>query len=147
MQHDQLSDWLSPLVANLSAARRKLLLRQIATELRSVNQQRIKQQQDPEGAPYTPRASNTTKVPLRQKRGPMFSKIRAAKYFTLTASPNDASLGFSGRTSIIARQHQEGGIDRSNKYPIHLPIRQLIGFSQHDEDRVLEMVATHLSQY
>lgn len=58
-------DKLAGLLASLSPAGRRKLAGEIANELRKSQQQRIKQQKEPDGTPYQAR----TRQPLKAKKG------------------------------------------------------------------------------
>ncbi|MEC3890256.1 phage virion morphogenesis protein, partial [Xanthomonas campestris] len=101
-----LENWAAPLLARLQPAERRTLARKIGTELRRSQSQRIGKQQAPDGSPYAPRKQQLRQKAGRIKRAKMFAKLRQAKYFKVSASPNAVSLGFVGRVSRIARVHQ-----------------------------------------
>ncbi|MBO9741438.1 phage virion morphogenesis protein [Xanthomonas axonopodis pv. begoniae] len=106
-----LEDWAAPLLARLQPSARRTLARKIGTELRRSQSQRIGKQQAPDGTSYAPRKQQRQKSG-RVKRVKMFAKLRQAKYFKVSTSPNVVSVGFVGRVSRIARVHQEGLKDR-----------------------------------
>lgn len=141
-----ISDVIAPLLDKLSPARRKIILRKIVTHLRGTNQQRIKAQQNTDGTPFAPRKLTTEFKGLRNKRGPMFSKLRLNKHLRSQVSTNEALLGFGGRTGVIARQHQEGLTDNSSGNAIPTQKRQLLGITPGDEQAILEIVFQFLSE-
>lgn len=71
---------LAGLLAALSPAGRRKLAGEIAKQLRTAQQQRIKQQKAPDGSPYQARK----RQPLRAKQGrikrAMFQKLRTNRY-------------------------------------------------------------------
>lgn len=71
---------LAGLLAALSPAGRRKLAGEIAKQLRTAQQQRIKQQKAPDGSPYLARK----RQPLRAKTGrikrAMFQKLRTNRY-------------------------------------------------------------------
>ncbi|WP_115528355.1 MULTISPECIES: phage virion morphogenesis protein [Xanthomonas] len=107
-----LETWAAPLLARLQEGERRKLARKIGTALRRSQSQRIGKQQAPDGSPYAPRKQPLRDKSGRVKRAKMFAKLRQAKYFKVSASPNQVSVGFVGRVSRIARVHQEGLSDR-----------------------------------
>lgn len=135
-----LNDIVAPLLQKLSPVRRKTLLRKIITQLRDSNQQRIKAQENPDGSPFAPRVIKENVKGLRHKRGPMFSKLRLNKHLKLQVNSSEATLGFSGRTSLIARQHQEGIADTSGARTIPTTKRQLLGITVNDEQEIIELI-------
>lgn len=144
--NDSINQVLAPLIDKLTPTRRKIILRKIMTHLRGSNQQRIKAQENPDTTPYAPRKLNTAVKGLRQKRGPMFSKLRLNKHMGLRVSANEAVLGFTGRTGLIARQHQEGITDNTGGKAIPTTKRQLLGITADDEQAILSIVFDHLDQ-
>ncbi|MCF5930898.1 phage virion morphogenesis protein, partial [Xanthomonas perforans] len=103
-----LENWAAPLLARLQPGERRTLARKIGTELRRSQSQRIGKQQAPDGSQYAPRKQQLRQKSGRVKRAKMFVKLRQAKHFKISASPNVVSVGFLGRVSRIARVHQEG---------------------------------------
>lgn len=73
-------DRLAGLIASLSPAGRRKLADEIAKQLRTAQQQRIKQQKAQDGSPYQARK----RQPLRAKTGrikrAMFQKLRTSRY-------------------------------------------------------------------
>nr|DAE40446.1 MAG TPA: virion morphogenesis protein [Caudoviricetes sp.] len=132
-------DRLNGLIVALSPAARRKLAVEIAKELRKSQQQRIKQQKAPDGAPYQARK----RQPLRAKTGrikrAMFQKLRTSRYMKATGSGNSAVVEFTGKVQRIARVHQYGLKDRPNEFsqPLKYPQRQLFGVSE-DEGRFVE---------
>ena len=76
---------LEGLLAALSPAGRRKLAGEIAKQLRTAQQQRIKQQKAPDGSPYQARKHQ----PLRAKKGrikrAMFQKLRTNRYMKSVA--------------------------------------------------------------
>lgn len=142
-----LNDWLTPLTKELSLGQRKRLLQSIKKYLVSINQQRIKSQTNPDGSTFIPRVAAIESKGLRNKRGPMFSKLRTAQHLRATATADQAVIGFKGRSSYIANQHQEGLTDTSGKYPINTPKRQLLGITADDEQHIMDMVFMQLAEH
>lgn len=142
---DSLSDVIAPLLNKLSPVHRKIILRKIITQLRDSNQQRIKAQENPDGSAFAPRKVQPEVKGLRNKRGPMFTKLRLNKHLRLQLYTNEATVGFSGRAGIIAQQHQEGSPDTSNRFPMPTTQRQLLGITANDEQQILSIVFDELS--
>lgn len=144
----RLETWVAPLLQRLTAAERRRLARKVGTALRRSQQKRIASQQNPDGTPYAARL----KAPPRRakagriKRGAMFGKIRQAKHLRIRASGAEAAVGFTGRVSRIALIHQEGRSDaagRNRKLHVYAR-RQLLGFTDADEQLVRELILDHL---
>lgn len=140
-------DKLAGLLASLSPAGRRKLAGEIAKELRKSQQQRIKQQKNPDGSPYQARK----RQPLRAKTGrikrAMFQKLRASRYMKATGRENSAVVEFTGKVQRIARVHQYGLKDRPNPHAkdVQYPERQLLGFSREDKQLVETLIIKHLN--
>ncbi|EPW3093381.1 phage virion morphogenesis protein [Enterobacter hormaechei] len=139
---------LAGLLAALSPAGRRKLAGEIAKQLRTAQQQRIKQQKAPDGSPYQARK----RQPLRAKKGrikrAMFQKLRTNRYMKAGGRENGAVVEFTGKVQRIARVHQYGLKDRPNAHAqdVQYAERQLLGFSQADKQLVETLTIKHLSR-
>ncbi|EKY3892063.1 phage virion morphogenesis protein [Enterobacter hormaechei] len=139
---------LEGLLAALSPAGRRKLAGEIAKQLRTAQQQRIKQQKAPDGSPYQARK----RQPLRAKKGrikrAMFQKLRTNRYMKASGRENGAVVEFTGNVQRIARVHQYGLKDRPNAHAqdVQYAERQLLGFSQADKELVETLTIKHLSR-
>ena len=139
---------LAGLLAALSPAGRRKLAGEIAKQLRTAQQQRIKQQIAPDGSPYQARK----RQPLRAKKGrikrAMFQKLRTNRYMKASGRENGAVVEFTGKVQRIARVHQYGLKDRPNAHAqdVQYAERQLLGFSQADKQLVETLTIKHLSR-
>ncbi|MBB4728262.1 phage virion morphogenesis protein [Xanthomonas arboricola] len=143
-----LENWAAPLLARLQPGERRTLARKIGTELRRSQSQRIGKQQAPDGTPYAPRKQQLRQKSGRVKRAKMFAKLRQARYFKVSASPNAVSVGFVGRVSRIARVHQEGLIEqvRPGGPRARYESRVLLGFSNSNRDMVQGLIIQFLGE-
>lgn len=143
-----LENWAAPLLARLQPGERRTLARQIGTELRRSQSQRIGKQQAPDGSAYAPRKQQLRQKSGRIKRAKMFAKLRQAKYFKVSASPNAVSVGFIGRVSRIAYVHQEGLTEqvRPGGPRARYEKRVLLGLTSNDHEQIRAMLIEHLSQ-
>lgn len=64
----RLEDWVSPLLARLSAAERRALARAVARDLRAGNMATMRAQQAPDGSAWAPRKNKKTKTPNKPMR-------------------------------------------------------------------------------
>lgn len=123
---------LAGLLAALSPAGRRKLAGEIAKQLRTAQQQRIKQQKAPDGSPYQARK----RQPLRAKKGrikrAMFQKLRTNRYIKASGRENVAVVEFTGKVQRIARIHQYGLKDRPNPHAkeVQYPERPLLGLDR-----------------
>ncbi len=135
----QLEDWAAPLLAQLQPAQQRALVRQVARELRASQAQRIGRQQNPDGTAFEarkPQAKNRPQATTKARA--MFGKLRQAKHLRVLADPAGAAVGFTGRAARIAQVHQLGLRDRVRPGgpEVQYPVRQLLGFTPADIDRV-----------
>lgn len=139
---------LAGLLAALSPAGRRKLASEIAKQLRTAQQQRIKQQKAPDGSPYQARK----RQPLRAKKGrikrAMFQKLRTNRYMKASGRENVAVVEFTGKVQRIARVHQYGLKDRPNAHAqdVQYAERQLLGFSSEDINRIENTILKHLEK-
>ncbi|EPD3276200.1 phage virion morphogenesis protein [Cronobacter sakazakii] len=140
-------DRLNGLIAALSPAALRKLAGEIAKQLRSAQQQRIKQQKAPDGSPYQARK----RQPLRAKTGrikrAMFQKLRTSRYMKAAGRENSAMVEFTGKVQRIARVHQYGLKDRPNvhAHDLQYPKRQLLGFSRDNKQYIEALIISYLS--
>ncbi|MCS3807765.1 phage virion morphogenesis protein [Xanthomonas sp. 4461] len=141
-----LETWAAPLLARLQEGERLKLARKIGTALRRSQSQRIGKQQAPDGTPYAPRKQQLRDKAGRVKSKKMFAKLRQAKYFKVSASPNLVSVGFMGRVSRIARVHQEGLTEqiRSEGPKARYEKRILLGLTNKDLANIRDVLITHV---
>jgi phage virion morphogenesis protein len=140
--------YLSALMAALSPAERRKLMRKIGMLMRQKNRQRIAANTAPDGAPFAPR-----KPRLRAKRGRvkrMFAGLKKAANLRITASSEGASLAFAGKVSRVAQVHHFGLRDKVDrkmpKSPFYqYPARPLLGWGPEDLEAVTELVLRHLT--
>ncbi|MCS3807767.1 phage virion morphogenesis protein [Xanthomonas sp. 4461] len=142
-----LETWAAPLLARLQDGERRKLARKIGTALRRSQSQRIGKQQGPEGTPYAPRKEQLRDKSGRVRRKKMFAKLRQAKYFKVSASPDQVSMGFMGCVSRIGRVHQEGRTEqvRPGGPRARYGARVLLGFSQDHRQLVQDLLLNQLS--
>ncbi len=146
---DRLATWAAPLLEGLGAARRRAAMVQVSTYLRRSQAERIAAQRNPDGSPYEAR-----KPRLRNKKGAirraMFEKLRQAKNLRRSATPVSATVAIRGRSARIARVHQYGLRDkvdwrRSDSATITYARRELLGFTEADEEAITDIVLHHIT--
>ncbi|WP_080951775.1 phage virion morphogenesis protein [Xanthomonas citri] len=142
-----LENWAAPLLARLQPGERRTLARKIGTELRRSQSQRIGKQQAPDGTPYAPRKQQLRQKSGRVKRAKMFAKLRQAKYFKVSASPNAVSVGFVGRVARIARVHQEGLVEQIGKHGprVRYERRALLGINSGNRREIHDLLLKHIA--
>lgn len=138
---------LAGLLAALSPAGRRKLAGEIAKQLRTAQQQRIKQQKAPDGSRYQVRK----RQPLRAKKGrikrAMFQKLRTNRYMKASGRENGAVVEFTGNVQRIARVHQYGLKDRPNVHAqdVQYAERQLLGINDENTKLIQELIIKHLN--
>lgn len=143
---ERLEDWATPLLQKLDAGERRKLAVQLARKLRQSQQQRIKDQKNPDGSEYAPRRAQEKTGRIRRRA--MFMKLRQNRYLKAQGNTHEVTVGFVGRVSRLARVHQEGLRDRvrRNGPEVRYEQRQLLGYSAEDEAMIMDMLMEHLGQ-
>ena len=126
-----LRHWLDQVELQLDPSQKQVLMRKLAQGLRVRFKDRIKQQRDPNGSRFIPRKRN--QIGNIKRSGTLFKKF--GQKLKTEYSSNHASVGFGGRDATVAIVHQEGRTIRPSKNAksTAYPVRQLVGFSQDDE--------------
>ncbi|EHN8842012.1 phage virion morphogenesis protein [Enterobacter hormaechei] len=138
---------LAGLLAALSPAGRRKLAGEIAKQLRTAQQQRIKQQKAPDGSPYQARKRQPLRAKKDRIKRAMFQKLRTNRYMKASGRENGAVVEFTGKVQRIARVHQLGLKDRPNTHAkdVQYAKRQLLGFSYEDNRLIETLVINHLA--
>ncbi|EOG7145713.1 phage virion morphogenesis protein [Enterobacter hormaechei] len=123
---------LAGLLATLSPAGRRKLAGEIAKQLRTSQQQRIKQQKAPDGSAYQARKRQPLKAKQGRIKRAMFQKLRTNRYIKASGRENVAVVEFTGKVQRIARIHQYGLKDRPNPHAkeVQYPERPLLGLDR-----------------
>ncbi|KAG0164981.1 hypothetical protein DFQ28_009317 [Apophysomyces sp. BC1034] len=123
--------WAGALLARLTPAARRAVLRDIARELRRSQQARIAAQHNPDDSTYEPRKARAVRgqKKLSGKRGrirraAMFVKLRTARLLRLEVETTGLAIG---------------GV----KY--HYPARVLLGFTDADRQMIRDRLLAHLA--
>ncbi|MBR7777368.1 phage virion morphogenesis protein [Undibacterium rugosum] len=154
MSHDltALEQWAGALLAQLEPSARSKVNQLVAQDLRRNQQQRIKAQQTPEGAAYTPRKPRKDlrgkKGRIKKQKSAMFTKLRTATHLKIKSEAGEISVGFFGRVARIARVHQFGLKDRvaRNGPEVQYAERPLLGFSHADRELIKDSLLRHVDQ-
>lgn len=129
--------WLAALLSQLEPAARKKMLREVARDVRRIQQANITAQRSPDGTAWEPRRVSARSKKGRIRRG-MFAKLKTTKYLKAKASANEAEIEFPGRAQRIARVHHYGLRDRvSRRGPeVKYAARPLLGVNSEVENTV-----------
>ncbi|MCT2419967.1 phage virion morphogenesis protein [Pantoea sp. XY16] len=122
--------WLAALLSQLEPAARKKMLREVARDVRRIQQANITAQRSPDGTAWEPRRVSARSKKGRIRRG-MFAKLKTAKYLKAQANADAAEVAFVPGVQKLARVHHYGLRDRvSRRGPIvKYPERKLLGVS------------------
>lgn len=120
--------WLNALLAKLEPAERKKMLREVARDVRRIQQANMTAQRAPDGSAWEPRRVSARTNPGRIKRK-MFVKLKTAKYLKTKATGDSAEVAFIPAVQRLARVHHYGLRDRVSKRGITVKYteRPLIG--------------------
>ncbi|WP_413498859.1 phage virion morphogenesis protein [Buttiauxella gaviniae] len=133
---------LAGLIASLSPAARRRMTAEIAKQLRTSQQQRIKRQQAPDGTPYAARKRQPVKGKKGRLKRAMFTKLRTNRYMKAKGTSDTAVVEFAARVQRMARVHQEGLVDQPSRFSqkVKYDDRQLLGFNTLDFELVDKIV-------
>lgn len=146
---DALEDWAGVLLSKLEPATRSKLAQSLAQKLRRGQQQRVRQQRNPDGSPYAARKPRD----LKGKKGrikrqvKMFHKLPKASYMKAKGDGQSITVGFTGRVARIARVHQYGLKDRAeaNAPQVLYKKREVLGFTSQDLELIRDGLLAHLT--
>lgn len=113
-ERQKIDDWLAALLANLEPAARTRMLREVAQDVRRIQQQNITAQRAPDGTAWEPRRMTARTKQGRVKRK-MFTKLKTAKYLKAQANASQSEVRFTGQVQRIARVHHYGLRDRVSR--------------------------------
>jgi len=96
-------------------------------------------------------AANASAGKLRRKgtirQKVMFRKLRNGRNLRAGSTDQEAWIGFSGRAAEIARVHHEGLRDKPSRKSraVRYAERGLLGLTQADQSRALDMMLNHVA--
>lgn len=138
--------WLDALLAKLEPAERKKMLREVARDVRQIQQANMTAQRAPDGNTWEPRRVSARTKPGRIKRK-MFVKLKTAKYLKTKATGDSAEVAFVPAVQRLARVHHYGLRDRVSKRGIIVKYaeRPLLGINEETEsfikDKIIDWIA------
>jgi len=106
--------WLAALLSQLEPAARKKMLREVARDVRRIQQANITAQRSPDGTAWAPRRVSARSKKGRIRRG-MFAKLKTAKYLKAQANADTADVAFVPGVQKLARVHHYGLRDRISR--------------------------------
>ena len=134
--------WLAALLAQLEPAARKKMLREVARDVRRIQQANITAQRSPDGTAWEPRRVSARSKKGRIRRG-MFAKLKTAKHLKANASTDEAEIAFTSRAQRIAIVHHYGLSDRvskKNRLTIKYAKRSLLGINDEVINRLESII-------
>ena len=139
--------WLAALLAQLEPAARKKMLREVARDLRRIQQANITAQRSPDGTAWEPRRVSARSKKGRIRRG-MFAKLKTAKYLKAHTNADTAEVAFVPGVQKLARVHHYGLRDRvSSRGPmVKYAERPLLGMNGEVENTVYEVLLGWLNK-
>jgi len=138
--------WLDALLAKLEPAERKKMLREVARDVRRIQQDNMTAQRAPDGSTWKPRRVSARTKPGRIKRK-MFVKLKTGKYLKTKATGDTAEVAFVPAVQRLARVHHYGLRDRVSKRGIIVKYaeRPLLGINEETEsfikDEIIDWIA------
>lgn len=143
----RLTSWADGLLASMEPAARRQLAGEMARTLRASQALRIRANVQPDGSPMAPRKPQPK---LKQGRGrlrrKMFFKISNPTWLKARASEQQAVVEFVGTANRLATIHQYGLKDRIKGREIHYPMRELLGITNQEVDKLEELLLAHLTK-
>jgi len=145
---EALEDWAGVLLSKLEPAARSKLARSLAQKLRLSQQQRVKQQCNPDGSTYAARKPRDLKGKKGRikRQAKMFQKLPKTSYMKAKGDAQSIIVGFAGRVVRIARVHQYGLKDRAeaNAPEVRYKQREVLGFTSQDLELIRDGLLAHL---
>lgn len=142
----QVDAWLAALLNQLEPAQRSRMLREVARDVRKIQQANITAQRAPDGTAWEPKrvTARTKKGRIRRK---MFTKLKTAKYLKAQANPNQAEVSFTGQVQRLARVHHYGLRDKVNRRGTEVKYAQrpLLGVNGNVETMVRDALMVWLN--
>lgn len=138
--------WLAALLSQLEPAARKKMLREVARDVRRIQQANITAQRSPDGTAWELRRVSARSKKGRIRRG-MFAKLKTAKYLKAQAGAEAAEVAFVPGVQKLARVHHYGLRDRvSRRGPmVKYAERPLLGITSSTLKLITSIMYKHLS--
>jgi len=139
--------WLDALLAQLEPSARAKMLREVAREVRCIQQANITAQRAPDGPAWEPRRATARTKPGRIRRK-MFAKLKTTKYLKAQASADKAEIAFAPAVQKLARVHHYGLRDRVNRRGtiVKYAERPLLGINSNTEKLIIEILSRWLTE-
>ncbi|WP_036621186.1 phage virion morphogenesis protein [Pantoea sp. GM01] len=144
--HD-VEEWLGALLSQLEPAARTKMLREVARDVRRIQQNNITLQRSPDGTAWEPRRVTARTKPGRIRRK-MFVKLKTTKYLKAQATSDTAEIVFVPAVRRLARVHHYGLRDRVSPRGVEVKYakRPLLGLSADSAQSVYNILFEYLSK-
>ncbi|MBY4838525.1 phage virion morphogenesis protein [Pantoea sp. DY-5] len=144
--HD-VEEWLGALLSQLEPAMRTKMLREVARDVRRIQQNNITLQRSPDGTAWEPRRVTARTKPGRIRRK-MFAKLKTAKYLKAQANANMAEIAFVPDVQKLVRVHHYGLRDRVNRRGTEVKYaeRPLLGIDTFTKEKIIELLNEWLAR-
>lgn len=138
--------WLDALLGQLEPSARKRMLREVARDVRRIQQANITAQRAPDGTAWEPRRVTARTKPGRIRRK-MFAKLKTTKYLKAQASADQAEIAFAPAVQKLARVHHYGLRDRVNRRGLMVKYaeRPLIGINEKLTENIKDVLVKWLT--
>lgn len=139
--------WLDALLAQLEPSARTKMLREVARDVRRIQQANITAQRAPDGTAWEPRRATARTKPGRIRRK-MFAKLKTTKYLKAQASADQAEIAFAPAVQKLVRVHHYGLRDRVNRRGtmVKYSERPLLGVNGEVESSVRDTLLRWLTE-
>jgi len=139
--------WLGALLSQLEPAARTKMLREVARDVRRIQQNNITLQRSPDGTAWEPRRVTARTKPGRIRRK-MFAKLKTTKYLKAQANADMAEIAFVPGVQKLVRVHHYGLRDRVNRRGTEVKYaeRTLLGINNEVESFVHETLLRWLKE-
>lgn len=143
----EVEEWLGALLSQLEPAMRTKMLREVARDVRRIQQNNITLQRSPDGTAWEPRRVTARTKPGRIRRK-MFAKLKTAKYLKAQANADMAEIAFVPGVQRLVRVHHYGLRDKVNRRGtvIKYAERPLLGMNDDVEVKVHEILFHWLTE-
>lgn len=143
---DRLGQQTAALLGQLSTTERRKLAAELARSMRATQSERIRANKQPDGTAMTPRKPQPR---LRNRRGTtrrkMFTKLVKPAWLKARATASEATVEFTGSANRLATVHHFGLRDKIRGKTVQYPMRQLIGITDADIDRIEDALLKHFT--
>lgn len=137
----EIEEWLGALLSQLEPTMRTKMLREVARDVRRIQQNNITLQRSPDGTAWEPRRVTARTKPGRIRRK-MFAKLKTTKYLKAQANANQAEIAFVPGVQKLVRVHHYGLRDRVNRRGMQVQYaeRPLLGINNATEHMVNDIL-------